>query len=516
MNMPSTKNAALVVLLLMLCCNTIIAQPVSYPLNIYPDSKFAPFVYGVASGDPLEDRIILWTKIQVADTTIEAYNLKWQIADDAAFSSIINEGNLFAEKKHDYTAKVDATGLSAGSDYFYRFMFEDKTSQTGKAKTLPKEEVEHLKIAVASCSSIWSGYFNAYRRIAERKDIDFVVHLGDYAYDYPDKDELVRVIESHTKDVASLAEWRERHAYYLLDPDLRAAKQNKTWIAIWDNHDTDCEKPGTQAEAIQAFYEYLPIRMPDTSHPERLYRSFRFGNLAQLNMIDMFLFKGKEVYAENQKSILGNHQDAWLKNQLSASTSTWNLIGNQEMMGSWLSSKSKVIKLPGNGTYFDSGNWDGYAHDRKRLFDFIKDNTINNVVVLTGDAHMSFVIDLTTAPRNKKVYNRKTGEGAVGVEFLPTSISRGNMDESGIPKEFIPLFQSISKGWNPQHRFCQFSKHGYGTLDITKERCVAEFWYSPILSMQDVEFFGRGYTVKNGVNHWERKFNKRRSKSTFP
>jgi alkaline phosphatase D len=202
--------------------------------------------------------------------------------------------------------------------------------------------------------------------------------------------------------------------------------------------------------------------------------------------------------------------------ELQNSTSNWNLIGNQEMMGSWLSSKSKVIKLPGDGTYFDPGNWDGYAHDRKRLFDFIKESKINNVIVLTGDAHMSFVTDLTTAPRNRKIYNRKTGEGAVGVEFLPTSISRGNMDESGVPKEFIPLFQSISKGWNPQHRFCQFSKHGYGTLDITKERCVAEFWYSPILSMQDVEFFGRGYTVKSGVNHWERKFNKRRSKSTFP
>ncbi len=494
------------------------AQVVDYALNIYPDIDYAPFIYGVASGDPLQNKVIIWTKIQPEKNAQQQLEVQWQMSTDPAFTKLVNQGTAQISAETDFTLKVDVDGLQPGTDYFYRFSFGEKFSAIGSAKTLPPENVEHVKLGVASCSSIWSGFFNAYRRISERPDIDFMVHLGDYAYDYADKDEKVRIVESaKPKDVASLAEWRERHAYYLLDPDLRAARQQKTWMVIWDNHDTDCEKPGTQADAIQAFYEYLPIRMPDSSKPERIYRSFRFGALAQLSMIDMFLFRGKEFYEPEKKSILGNAQDAWLKAQLLNSTSTWNLIGSQEMMGSWMKSKgAKILNLPGNELYFDPGGWDGYPHDRQRLYDYIKENGVNNIVVLSGDMHMSYIIDLAPFPKSKKLYNKRTGEGAVGVEFLPTSITRGNMDEAGIPKELIPAVQSISKGWNRHHLYNQFTKHGYGTLDITKERCVAEFWYSPILSVQQKEVFGRGYTVLNGANKWQRKFNKRRSKSTYP
>lgn len=489
-----------------------------YPDHIYADTAYAPFYYGVASGDPLQDRVIIWTKVFVADTLIKVTPLRWQVATDSAFRHVVAAGLVTPLSEHDYTVKVDVTGLLAGYDYYYRFQTIDRhVSQTGKCKTLPDDSVKHIKFAVVSCSSVWSGYFNAYRRIAERSDIDYVVHLGDYVYDFADKEELRRMPAVYPVDPSTLAQWRERHTYYLLDPDLRAARQNKTWIAEWDNHDTNING-GDVLEAIRAFYEYLPVRVPDESHPERIYRQFRFGPLVDLDMIDMHLFRGKEQYAPGKGSVLGLQQDAWLKDKLATSQATWHLIGNQEMMGSWLSEGlPKAFHAPGNGHVFDPGNWDGYPEDRMRLYNFIDSHHIKNVVVLTGDAHMTFVIDLAKEPQNKQSYNRHTGEGAVGVEFLGPSITRGNMsDRKVVPKGSIPLVQSISKSINPHHRWVNFAKHGYFTLDVTYDRCIAEVWYAPILERSDKEKFGKGFTVLNGVSHWERKKNPSVKNSTYP
>jgi len=493
----------------------ILSAQQTYPPNMYADTAFAPFLYGVASGDPLAHRVIIWTKLEVTDTTINQVPVSWQISRDSLFRGLNNSGTAVAYKQYDYTVKVDATELSQGETYYYRFITTDgKNSQVGIAKTLPPDTTTHFKLAVVSCSSIWSGYFNAYKRIAERSEIDYVIHLGDYVYDFVDKDEQVRMPTPYPTDPTTLDEWRERHKYYLLDPDLRAARQNKTWIAEWDNHDTDVNHKDNRQDAIETFYEYLPIRMPDYNHPERIYRTFHFGKLADLMMIDMHLFRGKEEYAPGEGSVLGNVQDDWFKKQLLTSTAKWKLVGNQEMMGSWMSEGlPKFINVPGNGKVFDTGNWDGYPNDRARLYNYIDSNHINNFVVMTGDAHMSFVMDLTATPKDRHLYKRRTGKGAVGVEVLGPSISRGNMDERpSIPKAFIPLIQSISKDINPHHVWCQFTKHGYVTLDVTPERCRADFWYSDILKQTNKETFARGYQVKDGENHWRHKAIKRKQK----
>jgi alkaline phosphatase D len=486
-----------------------------YPDNIYADTAYAPFYYGVASGDPLQDRVIIWTKVYVKDTNAQSVPLKWSAADDSTFNTIINRGEAAARKDQDYTVHADVTGLKAGHEYFYRFLTLDgKYSQIGRCKTLPDDSVKHFKLAIVSCSSVWSGYFNAYRRIADRSDIDYVVHLGDYAYDYVDREEQRRVPVPYPTQAKNLNDWRERNTYYLLDPDLRAARQNKTWIAEWDNHDNNGDRVGAE----KAFYEYQCVRLADTTHPEQIYRSFHFGELADLDMIDMFLFRGQEQYAPGKGSVLGLRQDAWFKDQLRQSHATWKLIGNQEMMGSWLSEGlPKFFHAPGNGKYFDPGNWDEFPEDRNRLYDFIDSNHINNFVALTGDAHMSFIINLTKNPKDKATFHKHTGEGAVGVEMLGPSISRGNMsDRKRIPKAFIPLIQTISRHINPHHRWVNFAKHGYCTLDVTHERCIGEFWYSPILYRSDKEYFGKGFTVKNGANHWEHKMNRSVRRSTYP
>ncbi|MDB5281586.1 MAG: hypothetical protein JWO06_661 [Bacteroidota bacterium] len=490
-----------------------------FPDNIYPDTVFAPFYYSVASGDPLQDRIIIWTKVYVSDSVIKEVQLKWQMAEDSSFTKLINSGETVCSVVHDFTTKVDVTGLQADHHYFYRFSTrEGKVSQVGKAQTLPGEGAKHFKLALVSCSSVWSGYFNAYRRISERDDIDFVVHVGDYIYDFVDRHEKLRVPVPYPEEPFDLSSWRERHKYYLLDPDLRAARQNKTWIAEWDNHDTHYKHREKGIEGIQAFYEYLPIRMPDTSHPERIYRTFHFGGLADLNMIDMYMFRDKEDYETGKNSILGNVQDKWFKNELLTSKATWHLIGNQEMMGSWRSDGApKFLHLPGNGIYFDPKGWDGHNDDRNRLYHFIDSNHINNFVVLSGDMHMSFVIDLTSEPKDKSVYNKHTGKGAVGVEVLGSSISRGGMAEKkGIPHFVLPLIENMSRHLNPHHLWDHFRDHGYVTVDVTKDRCISEFWYSPILKRSDTEKFGRGFTVKNSVNHWEHKSNRKKRKSTHP
>lgn len=490
-----------------------------YPDNIYPDTAYAPFYYGVASGDPLQDRVIIWTKVFVADTNVQSIALTWEVAADADFKQVVNKGDASATKFHDYTTKVDVDNLQPDHQYYYRFTTTDKRhSQTGIAYTLPGDSVKQFKLAVVSCSSIWAGYFNAYRRIAERNDIKFLVHLGDYVYDYPDDRQLCRMPEGKVVDCACLVDWQERHTYYLLDPDLRAARQNKTWIAEWDNHDTDVEAPGKQEEAVQAFWDYLPIRQPDPAHPEKIYRRFQFGRLADLTMIDMQLFRGKEEFAPGKKSVLGAEQDAWLKNNLKTSTTQWHLLGNQEMMVDWLSEGAPkfISKKRGNGHVFDTGNWNGFPEDRQRLYDFIDSNHINNVVVLTGDIHMSFVMDATGYPKDKTKYNKKTGKGAVAVEITGPSISRVNMKEVGVPGFLIPAIQNFSKSINPHHLWVQFSKHGYFTINVTPEKSTAEFWYVPIKKRTNKESFGKGFVVKDKANHWERKFINKQKKGTYP
>lgn len=484
-----------------------------YPPNIFRDTAFAPFVLGVASGDPMQDRVIIWTKVDPgSDQSQTSETVQWQVALTPAFDTLVEAGELTTTAQSDFTVKVDVKNLQPGHQYYYRFKTQDnKFSQLGIAKTLPDDSVKQFKLAMVSCSSIWAGFFNTYRRISERSDIDFVIHLGDYVYDYPDKKQLNRMPSEYPKDCASLSDWRERHTYYLLDPDLRAARQNKTWIAEWDNHDTDVEAPGETWEAIQAFYEYLPIRMPDSLRPEKIYRQFRFGNLADLNMIDMQLFRGKEEYEPGKKSVLGNEQDEWLKNKLKNSTTLWHLIGNQEMMTDWLSegAPKAITSKRGNGRVFDPGNWNGFPEDRQRLYDFISNNSINNVVVLTGDIHMSFVMNMTGTPKDKTLYNKLTGEGAVGVEITGPSVSRVNMKEAGVPGFLIPLIQTVSRSINPHHVWNHFTEHGYFTLNVTPEKCEAEYWYVPINKITDKEKFGRGYIVLNGKNHWEKRFYKR-------
>ncbi len=424
------------------------------------------------------------------------------MALDSAFRNIINSGGTEAHKDRDWTVKVDVDGLKPGTRYYYRFTSPTgKHSATGRAKTAPAPGATHFRLASMSCSSIYSGYFNAYKRIGERDDLDLVVHLGDYIYDYVDGSEKVRVPSPYPKNPNDLATFRERHKYYLTDPDLRYARQQQTWIAVWDNHDIEISKPEIDKQAKQAFFEYLPIREVDLEEPYRIYRQFSFGGLFELFMLDMDSYVIKEGPG---RTFMGQRQLQWLKKEVTASTAQWKVIGSQKMIGGWYSKGiPKWLGLPGDGTFFDPSSFDGYHEERDALLQFFADSAINNLVVISGDMHMTFAMNLSPAPRDKKQYKRRTGKGSVGVEILTGSISRGNFDEAGVPIPAIEVIRNVSARTNPHHVFTDFIQHGYGILDITPERIVAEMWYSPILYPTATEKFGVGLRVRDGQNKWD-------------
>jgi hypothetical protein len=257
----------------------------------------APFRHGVASGDPRPDGVVLWTRIDPA----AAAAVDWEVAEDAAFATTVAGGQATTDAARDWTVKIDVTGLAPARTYFFRFRAPDgRTSALGRTRTAPAGDAQRLRFVVASCSSVYSGFFNAYRRIAERADLDLVIHLGDYIYDFVDEDEQVRVPIPFPLVPTDLVEWRARHAYYTLDPDLRLARAMHPWAVIWDNHDVEAAAAPDYDGSVQAFREWIPVRDVPPERPERLYRVLHYGGLADVVFMDTLLFRDLELVPGTQ------------------------------------------------------------------------------------------------------------------------------------------------------------------------------------------------------------------------
>lgn len=486
---------------MLLCLFQSVQAQVSLPDNLFADTLHAPFLWGVASGDPLPDGVVLWTRPNPGATQGSEHVLTWEVATDEVMADIVASGSVEVSVATDHCARVEVSGLQPSSTYFYRFTSADNQySAVGRTRTAPQGDAEQLRFAVASCSSIYSGYFNAYRRISERDDLDLVIHLGDYIYDFVDEEEQIRIPDPFPTVPQNEEEWRERHRYYLLDPDLRATRQRHPWTVIWDNHDYESDPES----GFNAFYEYVPRR---DVHGDigKAHRTLRYGNLADLTIIDIQKFRNIDTLAPDEVSVLSNDQRAWFLNELGGSTAQWRIIGNQKMFGGWISEGVPTwLPVPNDGDVFDRGSWDGFQAERDSVLSFIEENEIDNVMVISGDVHMSFGMDISRDPTEGSVYDPVTGEGALGVEFVPTSISRGNLDEAGVPTSVVPIFEGLSNGINPHHQFVDFVQHGYGILSIDHDSIVAEWWYSPILQLTENESLGKRMTMVNGENHWKR------------
>ena len=443
----------------------------------------APFLHGVASGDPRPDGVTLWTRIDAGEDTL----LSWVLTRDPELADEVASGTVQASAASDYTVHVDVDALDPATTYYFRFSAPDGAVSTlGRTRTAG--ETERARFAVASCSSLYSGYFNAYRRMAERDDLDLVIHLGDYIYDFVDENERIRVPPSgEVNNPDDLASHRARHAQYLSDPDLRAARAAHPFFVLWDNHDLERGAPD-YAGGVQAFREWNPIQPQDEgAESDVLFRVLRYGSLADVFIVDMYLFQDRDlIEGSDAPSALGNAQFDWLRREVEASTASWRVIGMQKVF---------VDLSPFSG-------FNDFPEDRSRIIALFREGGIDDNVFLSGDSHFTAWMDVVDDPRNEEMpYDPESGEGAIGVELLASSISRGNFDEQlGMGADRI--IAGIRDGFlrSPHVVDAELTSHGYGVIDLQRERMVAEIWYSPILVPSREERFGGAYAMPRGRN----------------
>jgi len=482
---------------LVFICNLLMAQSApTDPVRSSAIECLAPFFHGVASGDPLSDRVIIWTRV-TTDSSFAQVN--WRIATDTNMQNIVNSGVQNTDAQTDFCVKVDVNGLQPFTWYFYEFEVLGKKSIRGRTRTLPVGDVDSLRFAVVSCADYTNGYYNAYAKITQRNDIYAVIHLGDYIYEYGGG----TAPRNHepSNEIITLTDYRMRHSHYKLDEDLLRLHQQYPFFSVWDDHETannswyggaQNHTPATEgnwfnrkAAGVQAYFEWMPLRLPDLQDTQRIYRKFRMGELADLYMMDTRLQGREEQDGANtnpNRTLLGQQQLNWFLNGMDTSTTRWQIMGQQVMMA-----PLNANPLPiGGPIYPNDDQWDGYPAERRKIWDTVLVKNIPNFVVLTGDIHTSWANDL---PANN--YNATTGAGSAGVEFVATSIT-----SQGSP---LPVGQSLIQSINRHMKFIDLSNHGYVLLDINKNRTQGEFWFVNTISTRGgTESYNSGWFVNNG------------------
>lgn len=443
------------------------------------------FAHGLASGDPLPDRVILWTRVSPSEGEVPL--VSWQVSRDPSFASIEAEGEILTSAAEDFTVKVDALLPEAGTYYYYRFRLGTLWSMVGRTKTAPLTS-DRARLALVSCASIWSGYLHAYEMIARRNDLDLVIHCGDYIYDVPDPDEE-RMMPFDALDRSkprTLEELRRRYAYYRKNPMLRRAHQQHPWAIVWDNHDIS-DHLAPREDCVRAFHEWTPTRSPQPQNYHLIYRALGRGALYDIFLLDTrHIGRGEVIEGTQESGLLGEKQRRWLQLEMKSSQARWRLLVNQVMLA--------PFQLAGRP--LSQQQWDGFSEERRILSSFLQREKLENTLILTGDAHMAFASDIE---------HEKEG---VAVEFLPSSVSRGNLDEtiaSALSGVAAAVFEGLVKAANPHIRYFESRTHGYGLLDLSQERAVLEFWSVDHREAIVREEFKAGFEVLEGTQRLGRR-----------
>jgi alkaline phosphatase D len=485
------------------------------------------FTHGVASGDPLPDGVVLWTRFAGGDGRIA-----WEVAEDEGFTRVAQRGQAQASQVSDYCVKVDARGLAPGRTYYYRFLSASGPSPTGLTRTAP-EQAQALTVGLVSCCNYAFGYFHAYRHLAARADVDLVIHAGDYIYEYG-LDEYPRAALTVAgrafdppRECVTLEDYYQRYRQYHTDPDLLELRRLKPIAAVWDDHEfaNDASATGAQnhqsnegayadrvAAASKAYFDWMPIRRPEATGV-RVYRNLDWGNLARISLLDTrligrtrqldyrsslglrFLLGGVGVESaadefrrtqleDPTRTLLGADQEAWLAQSFAQSKErgqTWQVVAQQIAMGQQLVGAGATAMVPpaahDNSRRFVAAAerlgqlsmpwnldaWDGYPAARTRFLDACVANG-SNVVVLGGDSHNTWLNNLA-APNGSRL---------AAIEFAGSSVTSPGLERT-LSAAAPGAREAMMRSSNPELAYCDITNRGYGALKFTSEACEAEW-----------------------------------------
>jgi alkaline phosphatase D len=503
------------------------------------------FLHGVASGDPLSDRVILWTRVTPQNERgSSAIKIAWELARDPEFRQLVNSGSTETSQARDYTIKIDAAGLAPGSRYYYRFRSADQISPVGTTRTLPDHDAAAVALAVVSCSNYPAGRFHVYREIALRQDLDAVLHLGDYIYEYPRggyaSDQAAQLGREVLPEgeILTLADYRARYAQYRRDADLQAAHQQHPFIAVWDDHEianntwrdgaenhqsTEGDFEARKLQALQAYAEWMPVRPLNEKNRDLIYRSFHFGRLVSLHMLDTRViardeqlqiknyfdadgFDGERFFAavkDTERTLLGANQRQWLLDQLQQSEGVWQVLGQQVLMGrmnlpgavatqrisfadfarlvqlatreaqgiklspedqAFLDSQRPLLSLPYLPYNLDA--WDGYDDERNVILNEARAAGAN-LLVLAGDTHNAWANYLT---------NEKNED--CGLEFATASVSSPGLEEYlKLPPAAIAPTEKQLTTLIDGLEYTNINNRGFLIMRFTETEARAEFTF---------------------------------------
>lgn len=448
-----------------------------------------PFCLGVASGDPCHDGMVLWTRLAPSPLQPgggmppEAVNVTWEIATDDNMRSVVRNGVAAALPQLGHSVHVEVAGLKPDRWYYYRFRYGDAESPMGRTRTLPEpgSKPERMRFAFTSCQSYEQGLYTAYQQMA-MDEPDLVIHLGDYIYEYS-AGRQGKVRSHQGQELETLDDYRIRYAQYRMDPLLQHMHAQCPWLVTWDDHEVDnnwandqSEQPDVdpvdflyrRANAFQAYYEMMPLRSRSVPRGSdmRLYRKISYGQLADFMVLDTRQYRTplpnaghksplNEEALDSNQSILGRDQRNWLCRNLIQSDANWNVLAQQVMMG--------LVDRNGDqdDPRYSMDQWPGYAYERGRMLEFIRDRSVPNPIVLTGDIHSNWVNEL-------RVDDRIAEQSIVATEFVGTSLTSGGNGHR------VPGKRDQVLAANPGTKFFN-AERGYVRCDVSPDRWQADY-----------------------------------------